>query len=122
MSEPSYHPQPLAMYNSDWRHRPVGLHGVMMEIGKYYWVHRRWNNYPVEKTRFLQVTPKGYAFVKMDGRRMFHRPIYPNKLFVKQLKKVMVEFIPNITIYSEDPNAISPTEETTVFPRDRTKG
>lgn len=100
-------PQPLFLfYNRDWRVPPVDVTGCEMKVGEYYWVHRKWNNYPIEKVRFLKITPKGYTFRKMNLQRMFKRPMYPDPHILKKEKKLVFYLHNNITVYTEEPKIL----------------
>ena len=106
-AQPHYldeHPQPLTLFhNTDWRNPPVNVHGCELKVGNYYWVHRKWNKYPIEKVRFFKVTPKGYAFRKLNLQRMFKRPLYPDPHILRREKKLVFYLSQNITVYTEEP-------------------
>jgi hypothetical protein len=106
-SDLTYDPQPHLFfwrrYNTDWHHPPTDVLGCELKEGNYYWVHRKWNNYPIVKTRFFKVTPKGYMFRKMNLERLFKRPLYPDKYILEKEKRLVFFFNHSITVYTEEP-------------------
>jgi hypothetical protein len=110
------YPQPIGMFlknipkliqyhNADWRKPPVNVHYCILELGEFYWIRRAWISEELIQAQFLQITPKGYGFLKEDGTRIFKRPMYPNKLRSKAIKpKLLFCIHQNITIYKPNAN------------------
>jgi hypothetical protein len=100
-------PSRFAYYNKDWRKPPVDVHDCVLEIENFYFIRRSWISEELEQAQFLQITPKGYGFLREDGTRIFKKPMYPNKFLSKTIKPKLVFCIhQNITIYQIDSGGV----------------
>lgn len=90
-------PQPFLCLSTS----SAGSKGCVLELGRFYWVHRHWGNHTITRVRFLKITPKGYAFMTMDAKRLFKRPLYPDKVHWNHHKELMFFLNGDMTIYKE---------------------
>lgn len=84
-----------------------GANGYVLELGKYYWVSRHWGGHTVKRVRFLKITPKGYAFLTMDTKRLFKRPFYPDKYHWSAHKELLFYFSSDLSIFKESDDGVS---------------